>query len=199
MSWKTLHHTLHCSVAFALTVLASGCASYYNHYAVFPAENSAGELRQVRLSWQSAEYPGWWLADNKATAITVETQCSQRVWKLVDGGYSGHASCGSGIRACGQEGVDLVAATGAAADANVVCMALNPDQPDARIADLGGKLTLLVSCRPARTSRGGGDEAENLDYVRASSVPYTVNPRKSPRGSLSSRPPALDESVCGDE
>lgn len=195
MNWKILR----CSVALALTGLASGCASYYNHYAVFPAENSAGELRQVRLSWQSAEYPDWWLADNKTTAITVETQCSQRVWKLVDDGYSGSTSCGSGIRACGEKGVDLVAATGAVADGSVVCMAVNPGQPNARIADLGGKLSLLVSCRPAETSRGEGDEVENLDYVRASSVPYTINPRKSPRGSLSGRPPALDESVCGDE
>jgi uncharacterized protein YceK len=53
---------------FALTVIAllQGCASYYSHYAVFPAENSQGETRDVRLTWQSAEYPGWWFLSDKA-------------------------------------------------------------------------------------------------------------------------------------
>lgn len=48
-------------VIFGLPLLPllglSGCASYYTHYAMFPAENSAGESRQVRVHWDSADYP----------------------------------------------------------------------------------------------------------------------------------------------
>ncbi|MFO7993326.1 MAG: hypothetical protein R6U69_04140 [Marinobacter sp.] len=41
-----------------------------------------------------------------------------------------------------------------------------------------------------------GDNSENIEYIRASSVPYTIYSRKTPRGRLDSRPPALDDGVC---
>lgn len=83
-------------IVAVLPFVLSGCASYYTHYAVFPAENSAGEDRQVKLTWQTAEYPGWWVADNRSTPITVETQCSAREWRLVDDSHEDAAdqSCG---------------------------------------------------------------------------------------------------------
>src|SRR5690554_3217040 len=62
----------------------TGCASYYTHYAMFPADNSAGESRQVRISWDSADYPGWWIVSDKSTTMKVETECSERVWRLAD-------------------------------------------------------------------------------------------------------------------
>lgn len=182
-----------------LTSLFSGCASYYNHYAVFPADNSSGESRQVKLSWQTAEYPDWGLFGNQSTPITVETQCSSRVWRLADDSHDNEPACGSGIRACGQPGMDLVAETGEPAGADTVCMAVNPGEEGAQVADIGGSLSLLVRCAPVKTERQEGEETINMDYVRASPVPYNVHIRKSPRGSLTAQPPELDDSVCDEE
>ncbi len=178
-----------------------GCASYYSHYAVFPAENSEGEARQVRLTWQTAEYPGWWVADNKSTPITIETQCSTRKWRLVDDSHdeASQAGCAEGIRACGVEGKDRLARSGEPTGADTRCMAINPGNPSSRVTDIESSLDLLVSCQPVNTVRGSGDESENTDYIRASSVPYTIYSRKSPRGALNARPPELDDTVCGDD
>jgi len=184
-------------VASLMLLLMSGCASYYSHYAMFPAENSSGQPRQVRMSWQSAEYPGWWFAADKATAVKLETQCSDRVWRLGDGNDAG--DCGTGIRACGEPGKDLVSETDQPATDSTRCMAINPADPQTRTAEIGGKLELLVSCTPAVVTEGQGDDSVNLDYLRASSVPYTVYVRKAPRGSLRARLPEFDESVCDAE
>ncbi|MBW4936285.1 hypothetical protein [Marinobacter sp. F4206] len=182
-----------------LPLILPGCASYYSHYAMFPAENSAGESRQIRVSWQTAEYPDWWLANNKATPIRVETQCSDRVWRLRDEADEDAAGCGVGIRACGEPGVDVQAPGGNPVLDEAPCMVVDPSNPDARIAGLGGKLELLVSCRPVSPTRGQGDEKRNLDYLRASPVPYTVYARKAPRGSLRAKMPEFDESACDAE
>lgn len=185
--------------ACALVLSASGCASYYSHFAVFPAANSSGEPRQVRLSWQSAEYPDWWFLENRATSVKLETQCSDRVWRLRDGDDDEAGDCASGIRACGEPGRDLVAGTNQPATPEFRCLAINPENPSARIAEVGAKLELLVSCEPAMVTEGQGEDARNLDYLRASSVPYTVYVRKAPRGSLIARPPRFDDSVCDAE
>lgn len=187
--------------AFVLSgiLLLGGCASYYSHYAVFPATNSSGEARQVRLSWQTADYPDWWFISDKATAITLETQCSERVWKLTDNGHDGEANrgdCGEGIRACGQYGMDVTNAERGEADDSVVCMAIAPAYPDARIAGLGRTLDLHVYCHPGEVQRVVDDETRNVDYLRASSVPYQIDVRKAPRGSLAARIPTLDDTVC---
>jgi len=197
MSFSVFSRAYKPVIASLMLLLTSGCASYYSHFAMFPAENSSGEPRQVRLSWQSAEYPGWWLARDKATSVKLETQCSDRVWRLRDGDDAG--GCGTGIRACGERGRDLVAATAQPATGTTRCMAINPVDPGARIARLGNKLELLVSCTPAAVTEGQGDDARNLDYLRASSVPYTVYVRKAPRGSMRARLPEFDESVCDAE
>lgn len=184
---------------FCLVLLAaftSGCASYHTHYAMFPAENSAGESRQIRVSWQSADYPDWWIVDDKATALRVETQCSDRVWKLRDDTDPKAGSCGAGIRACGERGLDVEAESGQPVAGGVRCMAVEPSRPDAGIAGIEGKLELLVACAPLVTSVGEGDEMRNLDYLRASSVPYAVHVRKAPRGSLRAKMPEFDQSAC---
>jgi len=179
-----------------LAAISSGCASYHTHYAMFPAENSAGESRQIRVSWQSADYPDWWFVDDKATALRVETQCSDRVWKLRDENDPKAESCGDGIRACGEPGLDIEAANRTPVTDGVRCMVAEPSRPDARIAGIDGSLKLLVACSPSVTSIGEGDETRNLDYLRASPVPYAVYVRKAPRGSLLAKMPEFDQSVC---
>lgn len=44
-----------------------------------------------------------------------------------------------------------------------------------------------------------GDEVVNVDYLRASSVAYTLRVRSVPTGSLTQRPPTLDDRVCNDD
>ncbi|WP_228289114.1 hypothetical protein [Marinobacter salinisoli] len=187
-----------CWLLFPL--MLQGCASYYSHYAMFPAEVSAGETRQIRLSWQTADYPSWWFVDDKATAIKMEAQCSDRIWRLRDDGDSGAGACGAGIRACGEQGLDLHAPTGVPVKGEgVQCLAIEPGQPEITIPELGEELQLLVSCSPLLVSLPDGEEEKNIDYIRASPVPYRVYVRTAPRGSLRARLPELDESVCDDE
>lgn len=179
-----------------LLMMQSGCATYYSHYAMFPAENSQGEPRTIRLSWHSAEYPSWWFVSNRATPLTLETQCSERAWRLYDDSHAEAGACGEGIRACGESGADRPAQAGQPETASNACMLVNPSEPEARIADISGRLELLVACEPVFVVKGEGKDAVNVDYIRASTVPYTVYSRKTPRGPLSARPPKFDRSVC---
>ncbi|MDX1635733.1 MAG: hypothetical protein R3280_13915 [Marinobacter sp.] len=183
----------------SLLTTLSGCASYYNHYAVFPAANSQGEARKVRLSWQSAEYPGWWFAANQATPVTVTTQCSSREWRLMDAGQrEAGEGCGEGIHACGEPGRDQWP-DGQALVRPRPCMMLTDADGANRVADLGQRVALTVACVPTGTERTVNGEVEGTDYLRASVVPYQVAVRKAPRGSFSARPPELDDAVCDAE
>lgn len=184
-----------------ISFLMTGCASYYTHYAVFPAENSAGEQRQFKLTWQTADYPDWWFQNDQSTPMTLETQCSERQWRLVDRTHSAAESstCDSGIRACGSSGQDRVTDVAKGPLSQVACVAVNPSDRDALVTDIASSLELQVNCAPLETTRQAGDEIENRDYLRASPVPYTVYSRKGVRGRLDSRPPELDDSVCDDE
>ncbi|WP_404363172.1 hypothetical protein [Marinobacter sp.] len=184
----------------ALAIIGlSGCASYYSHYGVFPAANSQNEPRKVRVTWQTAEYPGWWIQDSRATAVTVETQCSSRVWQLTDGSQDDSASgngCGGGIRACAEPGMDVMPGSTEPAPADHACMTMTDSQGTERIVDLDRQVSLTVSCKPASPVQQSGDDTKNYDYLRASVVPYEFQVRKAPRGSLVARPPSLSDRVC---
>lgn len=185
----------------AVALWMSGCASYYTHYAVFPAENSAGEERQIKLTWQTADYPDWWFAADESTPVTLETQCSSRTWRIVDRTHAGAAgqACAPGIRACGSGPDDRFATAGSDSFADRACLRINPADSEALVADISSSFELLVSCRPVSVSRQAGDDIDNTDYLRASPVPYTVYSRKGPRGRLASKPPVLDDAVCDED
>jgi len=184
-----------------IPLLLSGCASYYTHYAVFPAENFEGENRQIKLTWQTADYPDWWYADDESTPITLETQCSSREWRIVDRTHSSAARsfCAPGIHACGSDSEDQFVTAGSRNFGERACIRINPANPDALVTDISSSLELLMSCGPLQTSRQTEDEVENVDYLRASPVPYTVHSRKGTRGRLDSKPHELDDSICEDE
>lgn len=177
----------------------SGCASYYTHYAMFPAENSAGEARHVRIHWQSAEYPGWWPGADQATTMRVETQCSERIWRIADDSHDEAGACGTGLRACAVPKLDVLAATGEPAGVDQACMQVRLPDGVGRVADVGNHFDLQVSCRPVRAETTRDGDSVNLDYLRPSPVAYTVYARKVPRGSLSARLPDFDESQCLEE
>ncbi|WP_323752573.1 hypothetical protein [Marinobacter sp.] len=176
-------------------LLLQGCASYYTHYAMFPGENSSGESRQIRVSWQTADYPGWWFIRDQSTAMKVETQCSDRVWRLADDSHEQAGICAKGVRGCGDPALDVSAFSGDSAG-DVACMKIVGPEPVERIADIEARFLLSVACRPSATDVSKGDEVVNVDYLRASTVAYTVYSRKVPRGTLNARLPAFDESVC---
>jgi len=176
--------------------LIGGCASYYTHYAMFPAETSGGDTRQVRVSWQSAEYPGWWLASNKATPIRLETQCSERVWRIAELSHENAGDCGGGIRACADPSQDVVAATGKAAGSDDVCIAVQAQEGVSGIADIGARFSLRVSCRPETAMIRRDEDDVNVDYLRPSTVPYIVHARKVPRGTLDARLPKFSQLEC---
>jgi len=184
-----------------MVLMLSGCTSYYSHYSVFPAYNSAGEPRNVRVSWESAESSGIF-SGVETTAIRVETQCSERVLILSDQALRDESGkggeCGPGIRGCGEPRLDQLVSNGKPATSADRCFEINPGADDQGIGDLGRSLELLVHCQPAQTSVGEGDDAVNMDYLRASTVPYVVDVRKTPKGDLRARAPRLSTSVCNE-
>lgn len=179
----------------SLTTSLGGCASYQTHYGAFTASNSAGEERQFRVTWTTADYPDWWLASDEATPVLLETQCSARTWMLKDASHRTphNDECGTGIAACGDPELDIIAASGETADVNVQCMRIaNAD----RVLELDRQLQLVVACKPKETKTSIDGETVNQDYLRASVVPYSIRVRQAPRDSLSARPPAFDTTAC---
>ncbi|WP_143421407.1 hypothetical protein [Halovibrio salipaludis] len=175
----------------------SGCATQRTHYSAMTAENSAGEERRVLLKWKTARYPAWHWRQDSATPVTVTTQCSRREWKLRDPGMEGTCS-EDAIAACGDPRLDA-ANGGSPVDAGQVCMQLTDAGGSTRVRELGNRVELSVSCSPRQTGVDMGDEVVNVDYPRASSVPYIFRVRTVPTGSLTQRPPELDDRVCDEE
>lgn len=193
---RTFHRAARLLVISVALIMQFGCATYYSHYAMFSAENSQNEPRTIRLSWHSAEYPSWWFLSDRATPLTLETQCSERSWRLYDSSHSQAGACGEGIRACGKSGADRRVPEGRPAHATDACIVINPSDPGAQIVDISGRLELLVACQPASPVRNEGGDEIDVDYIHASSVPYTVYSRKTPRGRLNARPPEFDRAAC---
>ncbi|MYL27375.1 MULTISPECIES: hypothetical protein [Halomonadaceae] len=174
----------------------SGCSTQRTHYSAMTAENSAGEERRVLLRWKTARYPAWHWRQDSATPVTVKTQCSRREWQLRDPGMDGACS-EDAIAACGDPRLDATN-SGKPVEAGQVCMQLTDADGSTRVRDLGSRLELRVSCSPRQTGVDMGDKVVNVDYLRASSVPYTFRVRTVPTGSLTQRPPQLGDHVCDD-
>jgi len=176
-------------------VFLSGCASYYSHYGSFSAENSAGELREYLVSWQTADYPDWWWQEDESTPVTLKTQCSEREIRFLDASHQG--SCSGETEAiawCGTKNVDLAADVTEDGANALPCGWIAGDAK--RITELGSELQLVMRCRPAQTTVGVGDDRKNVDYLKASAVPYWVSVKKVSRGSLQDRPPQLGTKIC---
>ena len=184
-------------LVLALTNGLVGCANQQTHYSAITASNSAGEERRVLLSWKTADYPAWHWRQDRATPIRVETQCSRRQWTLRDPGMEGACS-GDAIAACGDARLDANR-DGDPVASGRVCMRVTDREGSDRILELGSQLKLEVRCRPLRTGVDMGDEVVNVDYLRVSSVPYSLRVRSVPTGSLTQRPPTLSDRVCDDD
>ncbi len=92
--------------------------------------------------------------------------------------------------------MDILVATGTPAGRNDLCVYITDKTGARQITELGNQVQIQVQCRPAEPEQHMDGETTNQDYLRASAVPYDVQVRKAPRGSLAARAPRLDESVC---
>lgn len=175
-----------------------GCASYYSHYGSFSAQNSTGEERMFVVSWQTAEYPDWSIQDNKATEIVLETQCSDRKWSIADSAAQ-QSNCNElngGIVACGDPLLDLSLSGKKLDSSDQVCFSVSDDKSSASIAELDRHILITVSCLPVSATHKQGDEVKNVDYLKASVVPYSVSTRKVERYSFSDKAPIISKKVC---
>jgi len=171
----------------------SGCASYYLHYGGFAAENSNGQTRQFHVTWKTAHYPAWWFSSDKATPVVVTAQCSKREWRLQPADKSG---CGKGITACGVPGLDLNQAGEPVKGNKTVCMSVTDAQDTQSISRLSGEIELSVHCYPTVTEIKQDGKTVNVDYLKASAVPYSVPTRKVPLYSLGAGPVPFDTHIC---
>ncbi|XOZ34400.1 hypothetical protein ACMDCT_04005 [Halomonadaceae bacterium KBTZ08] len=161
------------------------------------ANNSAGEERRVLLTWKTSRYPSWHWGRDRATPITVRTQCSERQWKLRDPTMD-KACSPDAIAGCGDPRLDATA-NGEPVKEGRVCMEVTDGDGSKRILELDDRVKLRVSCSPRQTNVDMGDKVVNVDYLRPSSVPYTFRVTTAPTGSLTQRPPKLDDHVCEDK
>lgn len=179
---------------YALLLVLStltGCATYTTNYGVFSAQNSSGEVRDFKVSWRTADYPDWFWAEDETTDVLLETQCSERVWRLGDDGR-----CGSGIAACGIPGEDLQLSGIPVAGTGEACLAVTDSKGSQRISELEDQVQLTVSCYPAKTSIKRGKDDVVLDYLKASPVFYPVQTRKVGINDLGFDAGKLSERIC---
>jgi hypothetical protein len=181
-----------------------GCASYYSHYGSFDSVNSAGEERKFVVSWQSAEYPSWYWADNSTTAIELETQCSTRKLYFVDAAVAENAASVNsncvtnqkGIVACGDPELDLDVNGRVVQNQEQVCGSISNSKGAHAIANLGTELLIKIDCWPGSVQYEVDGEKKNRDYLKYSVVPYTIATKKVPRYSMDDKVPSLSDRIC---
>lgn len=181
-----------------LIVNIVGCASYYSHYGSFSAQNSKGEERKFVVSWKTAEYPSWAIQDNQATEFVLETQCSERKWALADLSTDQNecTEAHEGIVACGNKTMDLSLSGRPLPDDKNVCVSVTDNQQATKIVDLESRVLISVSCLPVATTRKEEGENINIDYLKASVVPYSVATRKVERYSFADKAPLMSSKIC---
>lgn len=184
-------------VSLLLLVGLSGCTTYYSHYGKLTAENASGQTRDVIISWESGEKPNW-LGGTVTTPILLETQCSERVLVFRDGTDEGRtcAPGKDGILMCGDTARDLEQAGSRKVSPGMICGEIKDDGGATTIADLSSRIQLTLQCWPAETEVQRGEEKVNLDYLRASPVPYQFTVRKVQRGTIDDRKPPFDLKAC---
>ncbi|WP_369602133.1 hypothetical protein AAIA72_03925 [Hahella sp. SMD15-11] len=175
----------------------SGCSSYYAYYGRFQAETSQGHMRDAVIAWYTNERGDWSLLDSEGTAITLQTQCSQRTLR-----FAPNALCSSDkskIVWCGEPGKDLDWKGRPITTQDQVCgeiRSAGARNTGSGVADLGTTIELTIQCYPATPVVQQGEETLNFDYIRASSVPYRIRVKKVEMGSAEDRMPELSEKGC---
>jgi len=181
----------------------AGCATtdYTTHYGIFTAENSAGELRQFRIHWQTVRYEGWSGNQFRALPVVLETQCSQRKLYFYDESFGPSLRCAEGddqgIYYCTDSRKDMDR-HGLALKDNIVCGTVTDRSGSNDILSLKGEVLITLSCRPKQTIKQLKNKKKNIDFLLNSELPYVVTTKKVKGKDLSLVIPSLSthSSIC---
>ncbi len=179
-----------------LLPVLTACASYYSHYGSLTVETPTGKARQAVISWESEEGIG----GVNTTPIRLETQCSERVLVFRDPTHATECQKAgdSGIVWCGDPLQDLNG-SGQAVAPGTVCGQITDGGKAGQVGELGNRLQVTISCWPSEATVGQGDDSINLEYPRASTVPYQFVVKKVTRGSPEDRKPVPSIKACKDD
>ncbi len=182
-------------VAATVLIMSSGCSTTYSHFGRFSAENSAGEAREFLLEWETSEG----LGGSSSSEITLKTQCSARTlvfMSQMDQEKGCIATDGSEVVLCAQPDLDLTMDGLPVSSGTLACGSIRGENGATRPETFGKTVELNIFCFPAETTVDSGEEKQNVDYLKASVVPYVVTVKKVVKGSGDDRPPVLSGRVC---
>lgn len=190
-------------VLLVLVSLTSACATtdYQTHYGWFTAENSAGELREFRVYWQTVRYEGWTSNEFRPMPVVIEAQCSERKIYLFDSSFGPGRRCkdfsGEGIVFCGRSQFD-VDRRGLDIENNAHCASITDRNGATDILSLEGEVLINMSCRPKRTQKTRDNKKINIDYLLSSQQPYIVSTKAVKGDDIEQLVPPLfnHSSVC---
>lgn len=204
-------------------LVLSACATphYTTHYGVFEAQNSAGQIRMFRVSWQTVRYQGWGEDRYQSLPLILETQCSERKLYFTDasmakiepakaqateqGTISGERLAHACVIANGGRGVHYCAdakrdesRTGLPVDTSQSCGYITDVAGSQSILNLAGELRISLACQPKVKEYPRANKRVNSDYLKASSQPYIVKTRAVEGSSREALLPELSEhsSIC---
>ncbi len=180
-------------------ILVSGCSTTYSHFGRFYAENSAGEAREFLLEWDSTS--GAFSSKSEGTDVQLTSQCSDRVIVFTRSTEGHEVACsdpgGSEAVFCGRAGADLSMDGKEIREAGRLCGYIRGTGGELAVGQFGKTVAVTLQCFPLATTQGEGDDQHNIDYLKASTVPYIVTVQKVIQGSSEDRPPVLTSRVCG--
>ena len=182
-----------------ILILINGCATTYSHFGRFSGENSAGEAREFLLEWDSTSSA--FSSDDEGSNVRLKSQCSSRLIEFQISSDEQVAPCadshGNEAVFCGRPGEDLTMEGKDIKSAGSLCGYIKGTNGEFNVGRFGKTVAVTLHCFPAATTQGEGDEAHNVDYLKASAVPYIVTVKKVVKGSTEDRPPELNSRVCG--
>lgn len=190
-------------ICFVVAVLG-GCATptYTTHYGVFEAENSAGELRQFRVYWQTARFEGWSGDQYRAFPVVLQSQCSQRELRFYDASFGDALRCSDakdreGIHFCASGRLDETK-RGLSLPDKALCGVITDRSGAERILDLDGTVLITLSCEPKVKERRAGNKKINTDFLQSSALPYIVSTRSVQGSDLEALLPEVSQhsSIC---
>lgn len=203
-----------------VVLILSACATphYTTHYGLFEAQNSAGQTRMFRVSWQTIRFEGWAEDRYQAQPLILESQCSERILSFVDPSMAqagalhvnGNDAVASRVQqlclsAQDQQGIHYCAdplrdesRTGLALEAAESCAHITDAAGAQTVLALNGELRITMSCQPKVKEYPRANKRINSDYLNASSQPYIVKTRSVVGGAREALLPELSNhsSIC---
>ena len=155
-----------CKLAFlSAALLLAACSTTTLYSGHFEATNSAGKDRQFVLYWNTTTSPFW---GEKASPVTVLTQCSSRTMQYEEEPAAGSAQNATAIVFRGEPGSDHATDSKVLPPNGVCGRVLSAN----RLTKLTGpRIEFTVSCKPVA---GNPFAATDNNYLEARAAPYVV-------------------------